>query len=239
MNEFDAILLNAKIPKPSGYHFYFKNYIFNGIDLGNKNLLDLGGGNGIASFFALYQSSSCNAWVVDPIAEGSNQLMTDQFNHMKESFGKDRINYHRDFIDSLEEPNYFDIVLMHNSINHIGEDLIEKILTNQEEYSEYVERIKKITGRLKPGGTLVVADCGRNNFWDDVGLKSPFAPTIEWKLHREPDTWKKMIEEAGLVHINTKWTARRELRSIGKTLLGNRLCSYLLGSHFVSMYRKV
>lgn len=239
MHKFDELLLNAKILRPSGYYYYFKNYIFNDIDIDNKKILDLGGGNGIASFFTLFQSLSSMAWVVDPIAEGSNQLMTDQFNYMKESFGGNRINFHRDYINSLEEPNHFDIVLMHNSINHIGEDIIEQVLINQEKYAEYVERIKNITDRLKPGGKLIVADCGRKNLWDDIGLKSPFAPTIEWHLHCEPKTWQKMIEEIGLKHEYTKWTSRRELRGIGKLLLGNRICSYLLGSHFVSVYQKI
>lgn len=238
MHRFDELLLNAKILKPSGYHYYFKNYIFNGIDINNKNILDLGGGNGIASFFTLFQSSSSNAWIVDPITEGSNQLMTDQYNYMKESFDGNRINFHRDYIDSLEEPNHFDIVLMHNSINHIGEDIIEQVLVNHEKYDEYVERIQKITDRLKPGGKLIVADCGRKNFWDDIGLKSPFAPSIEWHLHCEPKTWQKMIEEIGFKHEHTKWTSRRELKGIGKILLGNRIFSYLLGSHFVSVYQK-
>ena len=42
--------------------------------------MDLGGGNGIASFYALNESPSCTAWVVDPMAQGSNDLMFNQLN---------------------------------------------------------------------------------------------------------------------------------------------------------------
>lgn len=239
MNNFDALLKEIKVSNPSGYAYYFKNYIFNNINLNNKTILDLGGGNGIASFYALHQSASCSAWLVDPIVEGSNQLMIDQFNSLRDSFEKNRICFHRDFIETLDEPKHFDIVLMHNSINHIGEDIIEKALYKEEEYVEYVHRIKVITDRLKPGGDLIVADCGQRNFWGDLGLRSPAAPSIEWNLHCEPNIWQEMIEKAGSQHISTKWTARREFRTFGKLFLANRLCSYMLNSHFVSKYKKL
>ena len=239
MNKFEMILKDAQIPRPYGYSFYFKNYIFNGISLENKTILDLGGGNGIASFFALYSTSSCSAWIVDPIAEGSNQLMTDQYNILKDKIDPARIHFHRDLIDTLNEPEYFDIILMHNSINHIGEDIIEEALVNEEKHKEYVERIKEITDRLKKGGTIIVADCARRNFWGDLGLNSPVAPSIEWNLHCQPNVWQKMIEEAGSVHISSNRTARRELGIFGKILLANRPCSYMLDSHFVSKYQKM
>lgn len=239
MDKFDKILADSQMPRSYGYSFYFKNYIFNDVSIENKTILDLGGGNGIASFYALHKTKNCSAWIVDPIAEGSNQLMTDQYNTLKDKIDPARIHFHRDFIDTLKKPEYFDIILMHNSINHIGEDIIEEALVNKEKHEEYVERIRLITDRLKKGGTIIVADCGRRNFWGDLGLNSPVAPSIEWNLHCEPRVWQKMIEEAGSVHISSNRTARRELGIFGKILLANRPCSYMLDSHFVSKYRKI
>ena len=238
MTTFDESLEKTGITRSRGYAFYFRHYIFDNIELDNKNLLDLGGGNGMASFYALSSSSSCSAWVVDPIAEGSNELMSLQYNSMKENYDPRRITFHRDFIDTLLSPKEFDIVLMHNSINHIGEDILEDVLISDDAYREYKERIKTIVDRLIPKGILIVADCGKNNFWGTLGLNNPFAPSIDWKLHWEPWVWKRMIEEIGCSHIRTNWTARREFGGFGRQFLANRLCSYFLNSHFVSIFEK-
>ena len=238
MRKFDDFLEKTGIERSNGFDFYFKNYIFNNIDIDYKKLLDLGGGNGMASFYALSSSASCSAWIVDPIAEGSNDLMWQQYNSMKERFDPERVNYHRDFIETLVFPETFDIILMHNTINHIGEDILKDVLIKESAYVEYKNRIKTIVDRLKPGGFLIVADCGTKNFLGNLGLKNPLAPSIDWKLHCDPEVWQKMIEEIGCSHIQTNWTARREFGFFGKKILANRLCAYFLNSHFVSKYQK-
>jgi ubiquinone/menaquinone biosynthesis C-methylase UbiE len=83
MKKFDNLLSKAGITRSDGYEFYFRNYIYKDIDLDGKKILDIGGGNGLASFYALDSSANCSAWVVDPIAEGSNDLMFEQYDSMK------------------------------------------------------------------------------------------------------------------------------------------------------------
>ena len=238
MKTFDVLLSKAGIARPDGYEFYFSNYIYRDIDLDGKKILDIGGGNGIASFHALNSSANCCAWIVDPIVEGSNDLMFKQYNSLKKNYDAERINFHRDYIDTLLDPNAFDIIVMHNTINHIGEDILKDISYNNEAYSEYVSRLKTILDRLSSNGILIVSDCGSRNFFGQIGLKSPFAPTIDWDLHCEPRVWQQMIEDLGFSHIKTQWTARREFGFFGKIFLANRLCSYFLNSHFVSFYQK-
>ncbi len=238
MKTFDSLLSKAGISRSDGYDFYFRNYIYKDIDLDGKKILDIGGGNGIASFFALNSSSNCSAWVVDPIAEGSNDLMFEQYDSMKKNYDSERINFHRDYVSTLLAPDTFDIIVMHNAINHIGEDILGDVLENNDAYIEYVGRLKTILDRLSSGGVLIVADCGRKNFFGDMGLRNPFAPSIDWDLHCEPGVWQQMIEDIGFLHIKTQWTARREFSVFGKYFLANRVCSYFLGSHFVSTYQK-
>ena len=69
MKTFDILLSQAGIPRSKGYDFYFSNYIYKDLDLDGKKILDIGGGNGIASFYALNLSPDCSAWVVDPIVK--------------------------------------------------------------------------------------------------------------------------------------------------------------------------
>ena len=75
MKTFDVLLSKAGISRSDGYGFYFSNYIYRDLDLDRKRILDIGGGNGVAPFYALNSSDSCSAWIVDPIVEGSNDLM--------------------------------------------------------------------------------------------------------------------------------------------------------------------
>ena len=50
MKKFDNLLSEAGITRSDGYEFYFRNYIYKDIDLDGKKILDIGGGNGLASF---------------------------------------------------------------------------------------------------------------------------------------------------------------------------------------------
>ena len=147
-------------------------------------------------------------------------------------------SFDKDLIETLEAPLKFDIILMHNSINHIGEDIIEEAKIDERRYAEFVDRLKPIIDRLDPGGTIIVSDCGTKNFWDRVGLKSPLAPTIEWSLHGEPEFWQKMLESLDCIHVKTNWTTRREFGKLGKLFLANRFMSYFTTRHFVSFYKK-
>lgn len=233
---FSEELIERGFQNKKGFGFYFNQYVFQGVDLKNKKMADVGGGNGIASFYACMQEPSCQSWVIDPIAEGSNSEMMDQFSRLRQSTRCVRVNYHNGLITSLSEPQEFDIVLMHNSINHIVEDILRSDASEQKRFQE---RLAPVTERLKPGGQLIVAECGKQNFWDHIGLRSPFAPTIDWQIHEEPEFWSNILENQNCAHLKTNWSARRELRAVGKWLLANRIGSYFTNSHFVSHYIKL
>ena len=127
INKFDKKLKESGLKRTFGYHFYFKNYIFDKINLKNKKLLDLGGGNGLASFFAYNEEKTCKCTIVDPFADGSHKQMSLQFEKLS-NFFDNAVTLHNDYIDTLPENIKFDLILMHNSINHIGEDIISDII---------------------------------------------------------------------------------------------------------------
>ena len=74
MKTFDVLLSKAGIPRSDGYGFYFSYYIFRDIDLDRKNIRYWRGNNN-APFQALNSSDNCYASMVEPIVEGSNDLM--------------------------------------------------------------------------------------------------------------------------------------------------------------------
>lgn len=237
-NKYDKNLKHSGIKRSFGYSFYFKNYIFQGINLKDKSLLDIGGGNGIASFFAFHSDKSCKCTIVDPFEEGSNKEMYSQFNELSKLYDK-AVILHNDYVDTLPEKKNFDIILMHNSINHIGEDIITDLDNDNKSQEEYSRRLEEILKQAKKGATIIVADCSSKNFWNDLKIKNIFAPAIDWNLHKPPHVWQKMLEDLGCHHINTKWTSRRELLLFGKYLFANKFISYMLNSHFVSIYKKI
>jgi len=236
MQKFDSILASAGIERSKGYDFYFKNYIFNNIELNNKSILDVGGGNGIASFFAVHNNPTCKSLVVDPLEDGSNLKMQKQYSNLLKKY-PNRVNFFNGYTDELSNNEKYDIILMHNSINHIGEDLLEKMDTNKIAKTEYALRLKAILKKSKPGAILIVSDCANRNFWGDLNLKNIFSPTIEWHLHKQPHEWQSLLESIGCKHINTNWTARREFGYFGKYCLSTKLVSYFFHSHFCSFYK--
>ena len=111
--------------------------------------------------------------VSDPgfIAEGSNQLMFEQFNSMKRKYDTERIIFHRDFVDTLSEPELFDIILMHNTINHIGEDILTDINEDESAYNEYKSRLKTNSILLDPNEENNLIGTGEKieeNLWNEL-----------------------------------------------------------------------
>ena len=237
IDDFDIILKESGIANARGYQYYFARYIFNGINLKNRKLLDVGGGNGIASFFACASEPSCSAKIVDPIDDGSNIRMRNQYNTLKQNFIADNVSYFEGYAHELNEDEYFDIILLHNSINHIGEDLVESILDDPNSRNEYKSRLNKILDHAKSDCVIIISDCANRNLCGDLNIWNPVAPSIEWHLHQQPETWQSLLGEVGLEHVKTTWTSRKEFGSIGGFLFSNKLCAYLLNSHFCSIYR--
>jgi hypothetical protein len=71
-----------------------------------------------------------------------------------------------------------------------------------------------------------------------MGLKSPFAPTIEWHKHQPPETWTDLLGGVGFRATRVRWSSFNKLRSPGRYLLGNRWASYCLHSHFALYLEK-
>ena len=74
--------------------------------------------------------------------------------------------------DYLMEVNYkeFDIIVLHNSINHLDEEACITFRESGRSYNTYKNIFTQVYHRMKPGGKLVVADCSCNNFYNAISL---------------------------------------------------------------------
>tara|TARA_Y100001970_G_scaffold199595_1_gene242794 strand:+ start:29447 stop:31381 length:1935 start_codon:yes stop_codon:yes gene_type:complete len=226
------------------YRIFTKNYIkgnfkfylyklFGGINFKNKNVLDIGSGTGIFSIYSSFAGAK-NVYSLEPEDEGSSELMLDNFFKLKNMFQCDNIN----IIDKKLQDFYnndikFDIVILHNTINHLDEDATINVHNNLTSQKKFIKIFKEIKNMLNEDAEIIITDCSKYNLFGDLGIKNPFAPQIEWEKHNSPYAWKKILLKSEFHSITVEWINHNSLRSIGSWLFGNKYMSYFLNSYFL------
>ena len=66
-----------------------------------------------------------------------------------------------------------------------------------------------------PGGHFILSDAGRINLWNQIGMNSPFSPTIEWEKHQDHDLWRQLLSDAGFSFVSLDWLRFYPLRKFG------------------------
>lgn len=224
--------------KPRNLRFYMTEQLFNGIDFSDKTFLDIGAGIGM---FGLYAASNGAKSVdlLEPELEGCAPGMIDMMHGIMNDCGLNNAHHIKSTIQehSVSEP--YDIVLSHNAINHYDEDACVELLTSAEARERYD---KNVFGHLsqytKPGGLLIVSDCGRRNFFGDLGMTSPLMKGIEWEKHQEGKTWARLLSSHGFDLESIRYTSINTLGKLGALIMNNRLVNYLTLSHFILHLRK-
>lgn len=210
---------------------YALKELFQGIEFKDKNLLDIGGGKGIHSFFAACMGAK-EVICLEPGADGSRSDVVERFKRLHQILSLNQVelkpNTFQDFDPACKT---FDIILLHNSINHLDETACINLLKDDLARKNYHSLFSKLSSLLKPGGKLIVRDCSRYNFFALLGIKNPVAPTIEWHKHQSPKTWATMLLENGFCNPKIRWLSLSELGGPGK-FMGNKLMSYFLQSRF-------
>lgn len=238
LSYFSAIERTHKWPA-----IHVKRYLdklFHGVSLSGRTVLDVGGGNGMASFFAASRGAS-RVTCLEPLIDGSRTVMQDQFDALHRLTELDvdlrRCTLDR-YLEELPVADRLDVVVMNNVINHLDEEACARLHADAPARDRYLTVFRNLYHAMEPGGDLLVADCGRSNLFGSRGLRSPFAPTIDWRIHQQPDTWSSLLDEVGFTTTRLVWNAPRQLGAVGQVLLGNRLGAYLTTSHFILALRR-
>ena len=226
-----AVIKEGLYPNRGNLQFHLKT-LFKNIALENGRVLDIGGGSGLHSFYAACMGAK-EVVCLEPETEGSRSGMGAKLRKLGRILGGDHVRFEPVTFQAFEPMGrQFDVILLHNSINHLDETACINLLNSEKSTAIYMDIFSKLSSLASGGSKLIVCDCSRYNFFALLGIRNPFAPTIEWHKHQAPEVWVDLLSQVGFVNPRLRWTSFNTLRSPGRTLLGNKLLSYFLRSDF-------
>jgi 2-polyprenyl-3-methyl-5-hydroxy-6-metoxy-1,4-benzoquinol methylase len=239
--DFFEVVVNRKMYSgKKNLRFYLSN-LFENIELAQKEVLDVGGGRGLLTFYVATRGAK-RAVCLEPERDGSSKGMIKAYQDLRMQLSETLPveMYPLTLQEYLQQTasHMFDVVIMHNSINHLDEEACIHLLEQEDAYHRYLSVFKNLYRITRKNGVLIVTDVSRHNLFSDIGVKNIFVPTIEWHKHHKPLTWISMLEKAGFKDAAVKWLSPNRLRGPGKLLMGNYLMSYLTRSYFRLTMRK-
>jgi len=211
----------------STFHSVFKD-----TDLKGKALLDIGCGAGMLAFGAVAMGARL-AVGLEPEMNGSTSGFIKSGEQLAKDFGFNNVtlrNCTLDDYDFAEGP--FDVIVMYNVINHLNEEACMNFLKSIEAQECYRSYLSQLLAQLSPNGVLIAADCARNNFWGDLGVRNPVAKTIEWEKHQNPSVWTKVLKSVGFQSVDYWWKPLHRIRFLGP-MARTKPWAYLTNSHFI------
>lgn len=241
-NELFKKYLNVAVKeglvRSKGSLTFHLNYLFQDESFIGKSMIDIGGGSGLHSFYAAIMGAK-HVICLEPELEGSTKGTLEKFKQLSASLSLSNVSLQPIRFQEFDAGNQtFDIILLHASINHLDEEACIKLQYDDEARKRYELIFQKLSKIAAPGAKLIITDCSRYNFFALLGIKNPFAPTIEWHKHQSPEFWSNMLSDYGFTSPQIRWTSFSHLRKIGRLLFGNRFASYFLTSAFLLVMDK-
>jgi SAM-dependent methyltransferase len=234
-NEFFDLVISRKMYSRKQNISFYLNNLFQDVELAQKEVLDVGGGRGLLTFYAAIRGAK-KAVCLEPEQDGSNNGMIKGYYDLRMQFPETlpvelRSLTLQDYLQQAGAETY-DVIIMHNSINHLDEEACIHLLKSNDCYNRYLTIFKNVFRLLKKGGVLIITDCSRNNFFNDIGVRNIFVPTIEWHKHQQPGTWISILTKAGFKNAEVQWLSPNRLGKPGRLVMGNYFMSYLTRSYF-------
>jgi len=143
---------------------------------------------------------------LEPELEGSRKGVSSKLKQLCDNLPKDAIIQKAVTFQEFDpDGQTFDIILLHNSINHLDEEACANVQVSNAARNRYKLIFEKLSEIAAPGAKLIICDCSRYNFFDSVGLRNPLAPTIQWHMHQSPAYWSRVLHEVGFRKPKIRW----------------------------------
>ena len=207
--------------------------LFDRIQFQGKRVIDIGGGVGLYSFFAAINGAK-EVVCLEPEADGSHSGMIDKFLQMRTKLGlEENVVFEPNPIQAFQDSgrNRFDLAILHNSINHLDEPACISLHKDKTSRETYRSLLAMIGSLLTDEAQVLICDCSSSNFFAKLGLKNPFAPSIEWHKHQPPELWASLLEEVGFHTPLISWNPYPWFYPLA-SLTKSRVTSYFVSSHF-------
>jgi SAM-dependent methyltransferase len=235
LNPYFDLAIERKMYASKPNLAFHLDYIFGDTVLAGKKVLDVGGGAGLLSIYAAVNGAK-KVICLEPECDGSSSGMINDFNGFKSALS-DALPAEllpltlQQFLQQSGEDE-FDVVVLHNSINHLDEEACINLQKSDASYNTYKAVFAGVYYKMKPGGIIIIADCSCSNFYNDIGVKNVFVPTIEWHKHQQPGTWIALLKEVGFRNPRVEWSTPNRFGEAGRLLMGNSVMAYFTSSHF-------
>lgn len=231
-DEYFRTMADERLFKSERNLRFYQGGLFRGIDFSGRDVLDVGAGTGLNGFYAACGGAR-QVICLEPEANGSTAGVRQKFLQVKQRLGTNNIQMEAAYFQSFDFTGLsFDVILLHNSINHLDEQACVALQTSKEAARRYHEIFACLGAIARPGAKLIVCDCSRYNLFATLGIRNPFMPTIEWEKHQSPEVWARLLSEAGFEKPTIRWSSFNRLGRPGRWLLGNKPMAHLLKSHF-------
>jgi SAM-dependent methyltransferase len=211
---------------------FYLDYLFDGVPLAGRRVLDVGAGDGVYSFY-LAAAGAERVVALEPESAGSTAGVTGSFSRLAEALGLDSVELRTETLQDFDPGDErFDVLFLHAAINHLDESATMALGRDEAARQTYRSLFSKLASIGAPGAKLVAADASPHNLFGRLGLRNPLQPTIEWEKHQTPETWARLLEDAGFGDPRIRWNSINTLRRPGRVLLGNRVAAWFLDSTF-------
>jgi SAM-dependent methyltransferase len=208
-------------------------FLFSDVPIRNARVLDIGGGRGLTSFCAAHLGAR-EVVCLEPEASGSTAGAVSSFQETRSRLGLDDLVSLRTATlqDADFDSEQFDVVLLQSSVNHLDEEACRDLHVNPRSREIYKRLFEKIRAIVALDGFLIISDCSRYNFFATIGLRNPFAPTINWDIHQSPATWLSLLEPCGFDQAKITWWRPNKLSFVWPYNTVPSWTAYFINSHF-------
>jgi SAM-dependent methyltransferase len=211
---------------------FYLEYLFDGVPLAGRRVLDVGAGDGVYSFYAAAAGAE-HVTALEPESAGSTPDVTSRFARLGEAVGGSAVELRTETFQAFDPgDDRFDVLFLHAVINHLDEPATMALGHDEAARAAYRSLFAKLAAMGADGARLIAADAARRNLLGRLGLRNPLQPTIEWEKHQQPETWARLLEDAGFGDARIRWNSLNTLRRPGRVLLGNRVAAWCLDSTF-------